>query len=87
MLEVNNDLFSAVLGAVNKVRGTDFDIEVIDIDSFLGGDLGIDSREMLEVWYEIEKALDIKVHDYKKRDKYTVRDVVGACEEALAVTS
>lgn len=87
MSDKTNEIFETVLGAVNQVRGTDFDTDIIDLDCYLGGDLGIDSREMLEVWYEIEKALGIQVHDYKKRDKYTLRDVVATCEEQIAVIS
>ena len=43
---------------------------------FLGGDLGIDSREMFEVWYELEERLGIKVEEGDKRDRYTLQDVV-----------
>lgn len=87
MSDKTNEIFSTVLDAVNKVKGTDFDTDIIELDSYLGGELGVDSREMLEVWYEIENALSIQVHDYKKRDKYTVKDVVMTCEEQLTVTS
>jgi acyl carrier protein len=57
------------------------------MDSYLGGELGIDSREMLEIWYEIEKKLDITVHDYDKRDAYTIQDVVRIFEKQLLVNA
>jgi len=87
MSDITEKLLITILEVVNKVKGTDFNSDIIDMDSYLGGELGIDSREMLEVWYELEKELDISVHDYNKRDKYTIKDIVTTCEEQLAVIS
>lgn len=55
----------------------------MDLDSFIGGELGVDSIEMLESWYEIEKRLHIKVNDGDKRGIYTLGDLVGTIEAHL----
>ena len=38
---------------------------------------------MLEIWYEIEKRLDVRVEDFEKRDLYTLADVVRVLGEKL----
>ena len=62
---------------------TGFTPDSVDPDFYLGGDLGIDSREMLEIWYELEQRLGIRVHDSHKRDLYTLSDVVSVLEAKL----
>jgi len=64
----------------NKIKKTAFSADVIDPDFHLGGDLGIDSREMLEIWYDLEEVLGIQIPDREKRDIYTVQDVVNLLE-------
>jgi len=62
---------------INIVKKTAFTKEKIDDDTYLGGDLGIESIEMLEIWFRIEKELGIKINDESKRDIYTIGQVVG----------
>ena len=45
--------------------------------------LGVDSREMLEIWYELEQRLGIRVKDEEKRDLYTLGDVVAIVDAKL----
>jgi acyl carrier protein len=71
-----NDPMSVLLQVINDIRKTGFTPETVEPDFYLGGDLGIDSREMLEIWYELEKRLGIYVDDTEKRDLYTLADVV-----------
>ena len=78
------ELFTLVLDVINEVQNTAFSTENVDLDFYLGGELGIDSREMLEIWYEIEKKLDLKVNDYLKRDIYTLDDVVRVFSQQLS---
>lgn len=78
------ELFTLVLDVINEVQNTAFSTENVDLDFYLGGELGIDSRQMLEIWYEIEKKLDVKVHDYLKRDIYTLEDVVNVFTKQLS---
>lgn len=70
------NVFETVLAAINEVKRTGFTPDTVEPDFFLGGDLGIDSREMFEVWYELEERLGIKVEEGDKRDRYTLQDVV-----------
>lgn len=80
-------LIDTVLDAINQCKKTAFSRENIELDYYLGGDLGIDSREMLEIWYDIEKTLGVHVHDYEKRDIYTLDDVVSRFEKVFAEQS
>lgn len=77
----DKDLVELLLDVINDIKKTAFDPETIDEDFYLGGDLGIDSREMLEVWYELEQKLDIQIHDYEKRDIYTIGEVIERVKE------
>jgi acyl carrier protein len=71
-----NSLISVVIETINDVKKTALSSETVELDFYLGGDLGVDSREMLEIWYEIEKRLDVRIEDHEKRDLYTLADVV-----------
>jgi len=70
------NVLSVVLGVINDVKRTGFTYESVEPEFYLGGDLGVDSREMLEIWYELEQRLDVRVEDSEKRDLYTLSDVV-----------
>jgi acyl carrier protein len=78
-----NDTLAVLLQVVNDVKKTGFTPDSVDPDFYLGGDLGIDSREMLEIWYELEQRLGIRVPDLHKRDLYTIADVVSLVESKL----
>jgi acyl carrier protein len=77
------DVFEALLTAINEVKRTGFTADTVEPDFFLGGDLGIDSRDMFEVWYELEERLGIKVEEGDKRDRYTLQDVVDVLSAIL----
>jgi len=75
---MNQDvILENVINIINDVKSTGFSAKHADMDFYLGGDLGIDSVEMLEIWYEIENALKIKVEDGEKRNLYTLEDIVN----------
>lgn len=76
----NKNMLEVFYCVVNKIKSTSFSEDVITSDYHLGGDLGIDSREMLEVWYELEDTLGIIIDDTKKRDIYTVQDVLDVLD-------
>lgn len=77
------NVFELLLTAINEVKRTGFTADTVEPDFFLGGDLGIDSREMFEVWYELEERLGIKVDEGDKRDRYTLQDVVDVLSAIL----
>ena len=81
----HNDAMAMLLQAVNDIKKTGFTPDSVDPGFYLGGDLGIDSREMLEIWYELEQRLGIRVDDSEKRDLYTLADVVAVLEAKLGL--
>ena len=81
----HNDAMAMLLQAVNDIKKTGFTPDSVDPDFYLGGDLGIDSREMLEIWYELEQRLGIRVDDSEKRDLYSLADVVTVLEAKLGL--
>lgn len=83
-METKTKTLKAVLDAINEIKKTGFEPESVDLDFYLGGDLGVDSREMLEIWYELEQRLDMRVQDEEKRDLYTLGDVVALVESKTA---
>ena len=83
-METKTQTLKAVLDAINEIKKTGFEPESVDLDFYLGGDLGVDSREMLEIWYELEQRLEMRVQDEEKRDLYTLGDVVALVESKIA---
>lgn len=85
---MNQDtIFATLIDVINDVKNTGFSAETTGLDFYLGGDLGIDSVEMLEIWYDFEKALGISVGDGEKRDLYTLEDVVKVASQKLGVAA
>jgi len=83
----HNDAMTMLLQAVNDIKKTGFTPDSVDPGFYLGGDLGIDSHEMLEIWYELEQRLGIRVDDSEKRDLYTLSDVVSVLEGKLELSA
>jgi acyl carrier protein len=79
----SNEAMAMLLQVVNDIKKTGLTVDMVDPGFYLGGDLGIDSREMLEIFYEVEQRLDIRVDDSEKRDLYTLADVVALIEAKL----
>lgn len=77
------NLYEEVLSAINEIKRTGFTVDSVEPDFYLGGDLGVDSREMLEIWYELEQRLEVRVTDSDKRDRYTLQDVVDVLRQQL----
>lgn len=82
-MTMRQDTVAAVLAAINDIKKTGFTNDSVEADFYLGGDLGVDSREMLEIWYELEQRLGIHVKDEEKRDLYTLGDVVAVLDAKL----
>jgi acyl carrier protein len=80
-------LLVILIDVINEVKKTGFSPENTSPDFYLGGDLGIDSVEMLEIWYDFEKALGISVSDSEKRDLYTLEDVIRVAQTKLGVAT
>lgn len=79
----NEQMFEALLAVINNVKKTGFTTDSVEPDFYLGGDLGVDSKEMLEIWYELEQRLGIRVEDAEKRDLYTLKEVIDLLEGKL----
>lgn len=79
----HNKIIETVIETINDVKSTGFCTESVDLEFYLGGDLGIDSIEMLEIWYDLEKKLNIKIEDSEKRDLYTLGDAVNVLEQKI----
>lgn len=73
----------ALCEAINAVKRTALRGDTIDVSQYLGGDLAIDSIEMLEIWFRVEKILAFQIPDDAKRDIYTVHEVVQVIERHL----
>lgn len=71
---------AAFADALNAVKRTSHPHAALAPDRYLGGDLGIDSIEMLEIWFRAEKSLGMKIPDEAKRDIYTVGEVLAVLD-------
>ncbi|MBD7923974.1 acyl carrier protein [Xanthomonas sp. Sa3BUA13] len=81
--ERDMNVYAEVLSAINEIKRTGFTVDTVEPDFYLGGDLGVDSREMLEIWYELEQRLSVRIADSDKRDRYTLQDVVDVLSAQL----
>lgn len=70
----------ALRSAINTVKRLNLRDGEPDPALYLGGDLGIDSIEMLEIWFHTEKILGIRIADDAKRDIYTVAEVLAVLD-------
>lgn len=82
-MEEKVNVLEEVLFAINEIKRTGFTPDSVEPDFYLGGDLGVDSKEMLEVWYELEQRFGIQVSDAEKRDRYILQDVVDVVRAQL----
>jgi acyl carrier protein len=82
-----NDAMAMLLLVINDIKRTGFTPDSVEPEFYLGGDLGIDSREMLEIWYELEQRLGIRVDDSDKRNLYTLADVLTLLEGKLGLSA
>jgi acyl carrier protein len=76
-------VLEAFCGAVNQIKRSGFTAQQLTPELYLGGDLGIDSIEMLEVWYELEKRLSVVIEDAEKRNIFTIDEVVKVVHPKL----
>jgi acyl carrier protein len=72
---------AALRSAINTVKRLNLHGSEPDPALYLGGDLGIDSIEMLEIWFHTEKTLGIRIADDAKRDIYTVAEVLAVLDQ------
>lgn len=80
----NRELTREVLcEKINAVKKTAYTKDVLADESYLGGDLGIDSIEMLEIWFHVESQLGAQIGDEAKRDVYTIGQVLDVVSEHL----
>jgi acyl carrier protein len=83
-MDAKINVFEEVLAAINEIKRTGFTSDSVEPDFYLGGDLGVDSKEMLEVWYELEQRFGIQVSDAQKRDRYILQDIVDVVQAQLS---
>ena len=83
----HDEFMTAFCLAVNAVKPITLAPDALKLDQYLGGDLGIDSVEMLEIWFRIEKALALHIPDSSKRDIYSVGEVIGVIERHMTTNS
>lgn len=70
-----------VFNQVKRVSLYTFD-NVTD-ESYLGGDLGFDSIEMLEAWVDIQRTLDIRIGDDEMIDILTIGQVLDLVHQKV----
>jgi acyl carrier protein len=82
-MDKKSEVMDAFCAVVNGLKRTGLRPEQLKTELFLGGDLGIDSVEMLEVWYDLEQRLGIRIEDSEKRNINTVDDALAVAERKL----
>ncbi|WP_407321141.1 hypothetical protein [Dickeya ananatis] len=55
-MDAQKDVLAMVLDIINGIKNTGFTPDVVELDAFIGGELGVDSVEMLESWLRDREA-------------------------------
>jgi acyl carrier protein len=82
-MDVKDRVLSAFCEVINALKKTGLRPEQLQPGLYLGGDLGIDSIEMLELWYDLEERLGVRITDLEKRNVYTVAQVLAVANRQL----
>lgn len=70
--EVAHELFKVI----KAIKRNDMETSEWSEDAFLGGDLGLDSVEVLEAIVDIQKVFQVEIPKEDLGELYTVKDVV-----------
>jgi acyl carrier protein len=69
---------------MNGIKKTTFNLEEITEETYLGGDMGVDSIEMLEALHDIQKQYSVKIPVEEMTDIYTMKDVIDLLQKHMA---
>jgi len=72
-----NEVMKDLIVIVEDIKKTKYDQSQIGEASYLGGDLGVHSVEMLEAMYDLQKKFNIKIDDKDLVELYTIEDVLN----------
>ena len=78
---MSGDLNQEVKAILSKL--IDLKLSVINDDSDLFNDLGIDSLKVIDIVTQIERTYKVKVKDSQLINLHTVKDVVNFLRESL----
>ena len=81
--EIRNVLFEAF----QRAKGKQLDLSGIKDDSNLVNDLGLDSLDMIETVWEIEKKFDISIKEDQLKSLATVSEVIKLVEGLVQAKS
>ena len=81
--EIRNVLFEAF----QRAKGKQIDLSGIRDDTNLVNDLGLDSLDMIETVWEIEKKFDISIKEDQLKSLATVSEVIKLVEGLIKAKS
>jgi len=71
-----NEILKTVTEVISKIKKNSYNLDEINEDTFLGGDMGVDSVEMLEALHDLQKKYNIKISNDDMADIYTMQNVI-----------
>jgi acyl carrier protein len=71
------EVHATLLEIMGNIKGATYRLEDITEETYLSGDMGVDSIEMLEALHDLQKRFDIKIPESEMVDIYTICDVVN----------
>lgn len=78
-----SQIVSTIINTVEKLKNQTYNRDEITEETYLGGDMGVSSVEMLEAMFDIQKELNIQVPEQELADLYTIADVTNLVEKYL----
>lgn len=74
------EIKTVLIEAFQRTKGKQFDPSTIKDDSNLINDLGLDSLDMIETVWDIEKKFDISIREDQLKSLATVSEVIKLVE-------
>jgi acyl carrier protein len=81
------EIKTVLLDAFQRTKGKQLDVSKISDTSNLATDLGLDSLDMIETVWEIEKRFDVSINEQELKSLSTVNEVVKFIDGLLKAKS
>jgi acyl carrier protein len=78
-----SEVMAELITIVEGIKKLTYDREQINETSYLGGDLGVHSVEMLEAMFDLQNRFQIKIEDRDLVELYSVKDVLDMLEKYI----
>jgi acyl carrier protein len=70
------EVMAKLIKIIENIKQVKYDSQSIGEESYLGGDLGVHSVEMLEAMFDVQRDFRVVIDDKEFVNLYTIKDVM-----------